>query len=263
MTATRRAGAGSARVDRRAPPQPSRQARNALTPGLLTADRRGRSSKPSPTRPSAPSCSPARGDRAFCAGMDLQSFADGEAVGTGDDEVTRRLPPIAPRRGLGPHRRRRQRVCGRRRVGAPARMRRDRGLRRHATFGFPEVKRGLFAGRRRHLDRHADPLGHSAGADAHRRLIDAHARLRGGLDQRRRPARRSARSAAVAFAERIAENGSPRLAATKELVRLSVSDAARAEVRLDEWRSAVFTSDDAREGAMAFVEKRAPVWRGR
>jgi enoyl-CoA hydratase/carnithine racemase len=53
------------------------------------------------------------------------------------------------------------------------------------------------------------------------------------------------------------------VAAVKELVRLGVSDAARARERLDEWRAVVFSSEDAKEGAMAFVEKRAPVWQGR
>jgi len=49
----------------------------------------------------------------------------------------------------------------------------------------------------------------------------------------------------------------------KELVRLGVTDPARAWERLDEWRDVVFGSEDAKEGAMAFVEKPPPNWRGR
>ena len=68
---------------------------------------------------------------------------------------------------------------------------------------------------------------------------------------------------ALARAERIAANGPLGVAAVKELVRLGVSDAARARQRLDEWQHVVFSSEDAKEGAMAFIEKRAPVWQGR
>jgi len=30
-----------------------------------------------------------------------------------------------------------------------------------------------------------------------------------------------------------------------------------------EWQAKVFSSEDAREGAAAFIEKRDPVWKGR
>jgi enoyl-CoA hydratase/carnithine racemase len=68
---------------------------------------------------------------------------------------------------------------------------------------------------------------------------------------------------AVALVERIAANGPLAVTAVKELVRLGVSDPDRAWGRLNELRDMVFNSEDAKEGSMAFIEKRSPVWRGR
>jgi enoyl-CoA hydratase/carnithine racemase len=68
---------------------------------------------------------------------------------------------------------------------------------------------------------------------------------------------------AIGFAERIAANGPLGVAAAKELTRLAVSDAGRASDRLKELQITVFGSDDAKEGAMAFVEKRSPIWQGK
>ena len=69
--------------------------------------------------------------------------------------------------------------------------------------------------------------------------------------------------AAVALAERIAANGPIAVAASRELVRLAASDPAKAWERLVHWQRIVFSSEDAQEGARAFVEKRPPVWTGR
>ena len=68
-----------------------------------------------------------------------------------------------------------------------------------------------------------------------------------------RPA--SVMAAAVAMAERIAANGPLGLAASKELVRLSVVDPTAARDRQAEWSSVVFSSEDAMEGARAYMEK--------
>ena len=46
-------------------------------------------------------------------------------------------------------------------------------------------------------------------------------------------------------------------------MRLAVDDPIRHAERLGELQKAVFQSEDAKEGAQAFAEKREPVWRGR
>jgi enoyl-CoA hydratase len=68
---------------------------------------------------------------------------------------------------------------------------------------------------------------------------------------------------AVALAEAIAANGPLAVAVTKQIARAS-SDWTVAEgwKRQEELYKPVFASADAREGAAAFAEKRAPVWRG-
>jgi enoyl-CoA hydratase len=69
--------------------------------------------------------------------------------------------------------------------------------------------------------------------------------------------------AGIAMAERIARNGPLALAATKELVRLANTNAAKAVERQAELAPTVFGSEDAKEGARAFIEKREPVWQGK
>jgi enoyl-CoA hydratase/carnithine racemase len=201
------------------------------------------------------------GDRAFCAGMDLRAFAAGEQAGVGDDEATRgffrliegesTIPVVGAANGTA--------VAG----GFELLLACDVIVASsEAELGLPEVKRGLFpAGGGTFLGTKV-PLGIalemtltgdaiSAGRAYNLGLVNAVVR------------RDEVMETAVAFAERIAANGPLGVAAVKELVRLGVSDAARARQRLDEWRHVVFSSEDAKEGAMAFVEKRAPVWQGR
>ncbi len=70
---------------------------------------------------------------------------------------------------------------------------------------------------------------------------------------------------ALALAERITANGPLAVAVTKQIVASAAdwsSDEAFAKQM--EFAGPVFVSEDAREGATAFAEKRAPpVWKGR
>jgi enoyl-CoA hydratase len=69
---------------------------------------------------------------------------------------------------------------------------------------------------------------------------------------------------ALQLAETIAANGPLALAATKRVL-LESADWPDGEffARQSEITTPVFASEDAREGATAFAEKREPVWRGR
>ena len=66
-----------------------------------------------------------------------------------------------------------------------------------------------------------------------------------------------------ALLERIAANGPLGVAAVREIARLVLVDTDKANERQRHWQKVVFSSEDAQEGARAFVEKRAPDWKGR
>jgi enoyl-CoA hydratase len=133
-----------------------------------------------------------------------------------------------------------------------------------AKFGIPEAKRGLVAGAgglvrlpRRipagiamELALTGDPL---PAADAHRL---------GLVNQLTAPGQ--ALAGALALAGRIAMNGPLAVAAAKQIITQQ-ADWSMAEVweKQEPLMRPAFESQDAREGALAFAEKRAPVWTGR
>jgi enoyl-CoA hydratase/carnithine racemase len=201
------------------------------------------------------------GDRAFCAGMDLRAFASGEQTGLGDDDASQGFFRLLEGEVTVPV------------VGAANATALAGGFElllacdvivasSEAEFGLPEVKRGLFpAGGGTFLGTRValgialemTLTGDSIGAERAHDLGLVNSVVAPG----------AVLATAVTIAERIAANGPLAVAAVKELVRLGASDAARARQRLHELQRVVFTSEDAKEGAQAFVEKRPPVWHGR
>ncbi len=198
------------------------------------------------------------GDLAFCSGMDLKAFAAGQGVtaedGPGPGVFVDRMYPkpiIAAVNGAA--------VGGGFGImlGCDLVVAAD-----HATFGLPEVRRGL--------------VGVGATSRAALRLppavvlelaltgapIDAARALHHGLVNRVVPAAELLPTA-IDLAEQIAANGPLAVAAAKEIVF-----DARALLSFDVpvWRekvAPVFASEDAREGATAFAEKRPPRFTGR
>jgi enoyl-CoA hydratase len=132
-----------------------------------------------------------------------------------------------------------------------------------AKFGLPEVRRGLVAGAGgllrlpRRIPYHlAMEIALSGEHFPAARLHEA------GLVNKLVPAGQ-ALSAAKELAARLALGGPLALIATKRVITESADwPAAESFRRQGEIITPVFTSADAREGALAFAEKRAPVWRG-
>lgn len=135
---------------------------------------------------------------------------------------------------------------------------------RTARFGVPEVKRSLVAaaGGALLLTRRV-PTAVAMEMLLTGDPIDAERAAAIGLVNRLTD-EGGALEEAVALATTIAANAPLAVAATKRIARSSTDWsldegwAAQGEIT-----APVFSSEDAREGATAFAEKRAPVWKGR
>ncbi|HLM29868.1 MAG TPA: enoyl-CoA hydratase-related protein [Acidimicrobiales bacterium] len=236
------------------------EARNALTPPLVSA--LGATMVTAEADPEVRAVVlTGTGTRAFCAGMDLRSFAGGDQVSSADDPGVAGFVKLAHGEIATPI------------VGAANGTAVAGGLElllgcdmvvasSEARFGLPEVQRGLFAAGGGTFIGQRVPLAVALEMTLTGDAIDAGRAYELGLVNKVVPPD-EVLHAALALAERIAANGPLGVAASKELVRLGASDAGRARERLEAWQKVVFSSQDAQEGARAFVEKRSPVWTGR
>jgi enoyl-CoA hydratase len=131
-----------------------------------------------------------------------------------------------------------------------------------ARFGLPEVKRGLIAAGGGTLLGTRLPLSLALEVALTGELIDAARAERWGLVNRVVPAAQLL-EATLALAATVAANGPIGIRTTKELVRRAVLDDPKSGWATPEELARVFQSEDAKEGAQAFIEKRAPNWTGR
>jgi enoyl-CoA hydratase len=197
--------------------------------------------------------------KGFCAGMDLKAFVAGErphVPGRGFAGIVERpadKPLIAAIEGFA--------VAG----GLEVALACDLIVAaRGARLGVPEVKRSLVAagGALLRLPR-ALPRNVAMELALTGDPIDAERAYELGLVNRL-AVPGEALAVALELADAIAANGPLALAATKQVMVDSVDwpDAQFFE-RQRAIIDPVFTSEDAREGATAFAERRDPVWKGR
>ncbi len=195
----------------------------------------------------------------FCSGMDLRAFVDGERPELegrgfgGLAEAPPAKPIIAAVEGYA--------LAG----GCELALACDMIVAaENASFGLPEVTRGLVAGsggllRLRRKIPEAIAMEYVLTGER----MDAATAHRWGLVNRLTPPG-GALEGALVLARQITANAPLSVAMSKRIIRESV-DWPEEGIweRQRPLSESVLASEDAQEGARAFAEKRAPVWKGR
>jgi enoyl-CoA hydratase len=193
----------------------------------------------------------------FCAGMDLKAFARGELPivegrGMGFTERPPVKPLIAAVEGYA--------LAG----GTELALATDLIVAsKDSAFGIPEVKRGLVAGGGGLLrlpQRIPSAIAMQLALTGEN-LSAERAHALGMVNVLADPG--SALDAAIELAEKIAANGPLAVAATKQIIVESRGWSPETMfAEQNKLLAPVFSSNDAKEGAIAFAEKRPPKWTG-
>jgi crotonobetainyl-CoA hydratase len=207
----------------------------------------------------------AAGEKFFCPGWDLKAAAGGEAVdgdygkgGFGGLQELRGLnkPVIAAINGI---------CCG---GGLELALSTDIILAaEHATFALPEIRSGTVADAASIKLPKRIPYHIAMEMLLTGRWIDAEEAARWGLVNRVVPAE-DLMATARAMADELASGPPLVLAAIKEIVReaeaMRFQDAMNKVTKSQfETVERLYRSEDQKEGARAFAEKRDPVWKGK
>lgn len=204
------------------------------------------------------------GDKAFCAGMDLREFARADAElpvaelkrfrwEQGEGIAAFDKPILAAVNGLA--------------IGGGVELALLCDLvfaAEEASFAFGEIQRGLMPGNGG-TQRLARRIGQPRALELilTGRAVGAPEALAIGLVEHVVP-RAELLDRAVALAARMAAQAPVAVRTAREAIRrgaeLPLADGLRLEQDL---ASFLYTTEDAREGPRAFLEKRPPVWRGR
>ena len=201
------------------------------------------------------------GDKAFCAGMDLKAFTSGESkdimgASGGFGGLAQRdfaKPMIAAVNGSA--------LAG----GLEIMLSCDLVVAAdHALFGIPEAKRGLIAGAGGLLRLPKRlPLAVAYELAMTGDPIDAARAYALGLVNQVVPAD-AVLTGALALADRIAANAPLAVRYSKSVMRQAAELPESEGWKINQAAvDVVFTSEDAREGPIAFAEKREPRWQGK
>ncbi|MGV9733330.1 crotonase/enoyl-CoA hydratase family protein [Rhodococcus aetherivorans] len=197
--------------------------------------------------------------KTFCTGMDLKAFLAGErpsVEGRGFAGITEKSPAKPLVAAVEGHA-----VAG----GFEIVLACDLIVASEtAVFGLPEVKRGLLAGGGGLL-RLPRRVPHQLAVEwcLTGEYFSAQTAYEAKLLNRLVP-EGQALTEAIALAKTIAKNGPLALRATKQIIAQARDWSNEEEFeRMREIYEPVRSSADAKEGALAFKEKRAPVWQGR
>jgi|TARA_B100001964_G_scaffold207901_1_gene240115 enoyl-CoA hydratase len=193
--------------------------------------------------------------RGFCSGMDLKAFSRGEDIGplTTFIRSGSSKPLIAAIEGFA--------IAG----GCEIALTCDLLVAsKGAKIGIREVKVGLFAAAGG-VFRLPARVGYATAMEmaiTGEPILAEKALDSGLLSEVTEPG--GALEAAIKLAERIAENAPLAVAASKALVRAAaqgIDEDSLWEMQIP-LQNKVFSSNDAKEGPVAFAEKRAPNWTG-
>lgn len=200
----------------------------------------------------------AAGDKAFCVGVDLKELAERNTQGKHRPGSREPGPPLMPSKPLVAA------IDGYCLAGGLelALLCDIRVATAGATFGLPEIRRGLLPGHAVNLLPALIPRTQAAYLLLTGESISAQEALAAGLVHKVLATRQEAEVEALRIAVTIARAAPLAVREIKHLLA-SAMDMEGSYRRTAEAQTRLRATEDAKEGPRAFAEKREPLWQGR